>query len=94
MGRPHFLRCPIGSAAAAWGTRNEASTCAPSSGKGVAAPLRVTAKQGETMRRHRPGRGVRDKPGGEGRLAIRRGDGGRAGSRSRRQVMEMGEGAG
>ena len=83
MGRPHFLRCPIGSAAAAWGTRNEASPSAPSPRKGVAAPLRVTAKQGETMQRHRPGRGVRDKPGGEGRLAIRRGDGGRAGSRSR-----------
>lgn len=41
------------------------------------------------MRRHRPRRGVRDKPGGEGRLAIRRGDGGRG-----KQEQATGDGDG
>lgn len=46
MGRPLGSPLPTGSAAAAWGTRNETSTCAPSPGKGTAAaPMRVTQQR-------------------------------------------------
>ena len=80
MARPHFLRCPVGSAAAAaaWETEMKRMPVRPAnSGKGLAVPLWVIARPGAplevTRGKGRDGAGDRcwRQNGGPGEMRIR-----------------------